>query len=49
MRFCWGADAYPFPFRAVDVVPQGGGMQWTKPEFKEVAVTLEVTAYVAQR
>jgi coenzyme PQQ precursor peptide PqqA len=24
-------------------------MSWTKPEFKEVAVTLEVTAYSARR
>ena len=24
-------------------------MNWTKPEFKEVAVTLEVTAYAARR
>jgi coenzyme PQQ precursor peptide PqqA len=24
-------------------------MVWTKPEFKEVAVTLEVTAYTARR
>jgi len=24
-------------------------MTWTKPEFKEVAVTLEVTAYAARR
>jgi len=24
-------------------------MIWTKPEFKEVAVTLEVTAYTARR
>jgi len=24
-------------------------MIWTKPEFKEVAVTLEVTAYAARR
>jgi len=24
-------------------------MSWTKPEFKEVAVTLEVTAYAARR
>jgi coenzyme PQQ precursor peptide PqqA len=24
-------------------------MIWTKPEFKEVAVTLEVTAYMARR
>jgi coenzyme PQQ precursor peptide PqqA len=26
-----------------------GDMGWTKPEFKEVAATLEVTAYVKQR
>jgi coenzyme PQQ precursor peptide PqqA len=24
-------------------------MTWTKPEFKDVAVTLEVTAYAARR
>jgi coenzyme PQQ precursor peptide PqqA len=28
---------------------RGGCMSWTKPEFKEVAVTLEVTAYAARR
>jgi coenzyme PQQ precursor peptide PqqA len=27
----------------------GEQMIWTKPEFKEVAVTLEVTAYAARR
>jgi len=27
----------------------GDDMSWTKPEFKEVVVTLEVTAYVARR
>jgi coenzyme PQQ precursor peptide PqqA len=29
--------------------PGGEQMTWTKPEFKEIAVTLEVTAYAARR
>lgn len=34
-----------------DAENYGGGddMRWSKPECKEVAVTLEVTAYVARR
>ena len=35
---------------AVGIFIRGGKqMIWTKPEFKEVAVTLEVTAYAARR
>jgi coenzyme PQQ precursor peptide PqqA len=29
--------------------PGGDHMSWKKPEFKEVAVTLEVTAYAARK
>jgi coenzyme PQQ precursor peptide PqqA len=32
-----------------NVIRGGEQMIWTKPEFKEVAVTLEVTAYAARR
>ena len=28
---------------------EGGCMTWTKPEFKEIAVTFEVTAYAGRR
>jgi coenzyme PQQ precursor peptide PqqA len=42
LRADWAAVGQLFFF-------EEGPVAWTKPEFKEVAVTLEVTAYAARR
>ena len=42
---------WPAPWRVVGYEhgQEESRMVWTKPEFKEVAVTLEVTAYTARK